>query len=412
LYKQQISPRMNKSIMALAIFTIFSFVACQNKSGTTPLLTAHLPLTYEIKDSSVVTIPFGVEFQKLDESYKLEKQRAVKNFYQKHIANQDFSGSFLVAKNGNIIYENYQGYSDFASKSPIKNSTPLHIASVSKVLTATAILKLVQNNDITLDQKVTSILPQFPYQSTTIRTLLNHRSGLPNYARFEVLLKNWNRKTILTNQEVLNLLAKHKFALSFKHDSHFSYCNTNYAILALIIEKITDKTYVEAMKSLIFEPLEMNDSFVMDYPSEKHNVSQSYKSSYQNFGWDQYDAIYGDKNIYATPRDLLKFDLATYSNDFIDQNLLKQALKGYSYEKKGLRNYGLGIRLREWETGQVLTYHNGWWHGNTSSYVTLKKDTVTIIALSNKYTKKTYQAMKLSALFGDYPFELEADLSE
>lgn len=399
-------------ITAIAVTIILTLIACQNKSGTPTFLSAHLPLAYEIKDSSIITTPFPIIFNKVSESYKLDKQRAIKNFYQKHMANQDFSGSFLVAKNGNIIYENYEGYSNFAAKTPIKNNTPIHLASVSKVLTATAVLKLVQNNKIDLDQKVNTILKEFPYPNTTIRTLLNHRSGLPNYARFEVLLKNWNRKTVLTNQEVLNILVRNRIPLTFKHDSHFSYCNTNYAMLALIIEKITEQSYAEAMESLLFEPLEMNNTFVMDYPTEKNNVCQSYKSAYQNYGWDQYDAIYGDKNIYATPRDLLKFDLATYSNDFISQDLLKEAMKGYSYEKKGLRNYGLGIRLREWETGQVLTYHNGWWHGNTTSYITLKKDTVTIIALSNKYTKKTYQAMKLSALFGDYPFELDADLSE
>jgi hypothetical protein len=103
----------------------------------------------------------------------------------------------------------------------------------------------------------------------------------------------------------------------------------------------------------------------------------------------------------------VKFDLATYSTEFLRKDLWEEALKGYSYEKRGVKNYGLGIRLREWETGQTLHYHNGWWHGNTSSYTTLKNDTIVIIALSNKYTRKTYQAMKLSALFGDYPFELD-----
>ena len=88
---------------------------------------------------------------------------------------------------------------------------------------------------------------------------------------------------------------------------------------------------------------------------------------------------------------------------------MAEALKGYSYEKRGIRNYGLGIRMNEWKTGQTLHYHNGWWHGNTSSYTTMKNDTVVIIALSNKYTLKTYKATKLAALFGDYPYVLEKE---
>jgi len=78
-----------------------------------------------------------------------------------------------------------------------------------------------------------------------------------------------------------------------------------------------------------------------------------------------------------------------------------------SYEHKGVRNYGLGIRMNEFENGSTVHYHNGWWHGNTTSFTTLKKDTVTIIALSNKFTRKVYKSVALSSLFGDYPYELE-----
>ena len=122
---------------------------------------------------------------------------------------------------------------------------------------------------------------------------------------------------------------------------------------------------------------------------------------------DYLDAVYGDKNIYSTPEDLLKFDKATYSNQFFSDTLRKEIFKGYSYEKKGEKNYGLGIRLREWDDAPTFYYHNGWWHGNTTSYITLKNDTVTCIALSNKYTKKVYQMKRLSSLFDNYPFELE-----
>ncbi|MDK2772818.1 MAG: beta-lactamase family protein [Flavobacterium sp.] len=115
------------------------------------------------------------------------------------------------------------------------------------------------------------------------------------------------------------------------------------------------------------------------------------------------------KNIYSTPRDLLKFDLATYSNKFFSDSLRAKIFKGYSYESKGVKNYGLGIRLREWENDVTMFYHNGWWHGSTTSYLTLKKDTVTIIGLSNKFTRKVYQTKQLSVLFGNYPFELEED---
>jgi hypothetical protein len=130
------------------------------------------------------------------------------------------------------------------------------------------------------------------------------------------------------------------------------------------------------------------------------------------YGFDFLDNVYGDKNIYSTPRDLLKFDMATYSKKFLNPNLYKQVFQGYSYEHKGVKNYGLGIRMHEWETGEKLFYHNGWWHGNTSSYVTLKKDTVAIIALSNKFSYKPYKVWKLAPLFGKYPIKDKDDLQD
>ncbi len=397
---------MFKKSIAWAICSLLFTFSCQKKAEA-PLLAQHIPAETVAVDSALITIPFTLPLHPVSEAYAFEKARVVSEFYGKHIGLSDFSGAFLVAKNGKILFEDYKGYANFADKTAVDEHTALHLASVSKVMTATLVLKLVQDNQLDLNEKVQAYLPDFPYQHTTVKTLLNHRSGLPHYSRFSESVKGWNHKKILTNADVLDYLKRYKFSLLAKNDTKFNYCNTNYALLALIIEKVTGQPYAEAMQERIFKPLGMNDSFVIDFVSQKQQVSQSYKSNYVNHGWDQFDAIYGDKNIYATPRDLVKFDLATYSAEFLRKDLWEEALKGYSYEKKGVKNYGLGIRIREWKDGQTLHYHNGWWHGNTTSYTTLKKDTVVIIALSNKYTRKTYQAMKLSALFGDYPFELD-----
>lgn len=361
------------------------------------------------RDSMMITIPFEVNFKNLDLTYKDEKSCWIDKFYTKNFASTTFSGSFLVAKNGTILYEKYQGYSNTKIKSKINDSTPLHVASVSKVMTSAAILRLVADGKVDLDEKVNHYLEDFPYQETTVRNLLNHRSGLQHYKRFNEFVRGWNYKKVLSNQDVLDYYKKHKFRLIYKNDTKFNYNNSNYALLALIVEQVTNKSFPIAMQELVFSPLDMQHSFIIDFITQKDSVSQSYKANGQNYGWDQFDAIYGDKNLYTTPRDLLKFDIATYSDEFLPKNLKEEMLKGYSYEEKGINNYGLGLRMKNFETGQNIHYHNGWWHGNTSSYVTLKKDTVTIIALSNRYTTKPYQSMKLASLFGNYPLELGFD---
>ena len=354
--------------------------------------------------------PFTNEEPKLSEEYIKTTRQKIAHFYNKNWPGKSANGAFLVAKNGQIIFEKYDGLANFSKKDSITPTTPLHIASVSKVLTATAVLKLVNAKRLDLDQKVNSILKEFPFPEVTVRMLLNHRSGLRNYAYFTDRNDGvWDRHNRLTNQDILTLLATKNIGLESKTDTRFAYCNTNYAMLALIIEKITKKSYKEAMAEMIFKPLGMKNTFVFDYEKDKDRIVPSYKANRVEIGKDYLDKVYGDKNIYSTVRDLLKFDRARNKPGFLEPALLKQVYTGYSNEHKGKKNYGLGIRMVNWETGQNFYFHNGWWHGNTSAYITLQKEHVTILALSNKMNKSTYNVKKLAPLFGDYPFETDTE---
>jgi CubicO group peptidase (beta-lactamase class C family) len=343
---------------------------------------------------------------KLTSAYVTTKKNSVAHYFDKTWSEKNDNVSFLVAQNGQIIYENYLGYANKNKKESISKDTPLHLASVSKVLTATAVLLLVDSKKIKLDDKVTTYLENFPYPDVTIQTLLNHRSGMKNYAYFTYDKAVWDTKKTLTNQDIVTILDEKEIPLESKTDTRFSYCNTNYAMLALIIEKATGLTYGEAMQEMIFKPLGMTHTFVYDITKDKGNVSPSYKGNNVEIGSDYLDGIYGDKNIYSTPQDLLKFDKARYAPFFLNKDLIKKMYQGYSYENKGTKNYGLGIRMVEFEEGEPFYFHNGWWHGNTSTFINLRKEKVTIIVLSNKFTKKTYQTKRLAGLFGDYPFKL------
>ncbi len=346
--------------------------------------------------------------KELDPNYVASKVASITHFYKKTWPNNSMNGSILVAKDGQVIFERYSGVTDTKSKDSITSTTPLHLASVSKVITATAILKLVDQKKLTLDQKVTTLLANFPYPDVTVKTLLNHRSGMRNYAYFTGEKGIWDRHKILSNQDILDIMATKKIDLEFKTDTRFSYCNTNFAMLALIIEKVTALSYEDAMKKLIFTPLDMKDTYVFDYERDKGTAVPSYRNN-SKVVLDYLDAIYGDKNIYSTARDLLKFDQGRNSALFFNPELLKQAYIGYSNEHVGQNNYGLGMRMINWPTGQNFYFHNGWWHGNTSSFITLPIEGVTIIALSNKFTRSTYKVRELSVLFGDYPFKIDDD---
>ena len=394
---------IKKANILQILFLTLALVYCTKEKKEVELKDAELP-----KHILPRMKPLTNEEPKLTAEYIHTTKEKIDSFYKKNWQGNSANGSFLVAKNGQIIYEKYVGYSNFSKKDSITSKTPLHIASVSKVVTATAVLKLINANRLKLDQKVNSILKEFPYPDVTIRMLLNHRSGMRNYAYFTDRDKNiWDRHNILTNQDILTIMATKNIGLESKTNTRFAYCNTNYAMLALVIEKVTKLPYKEAMNQIIFKPLGMKNTFVFDYEKDKEKIVPSYKANRVEIGKDYLDAVYGDKNIYSTPRDLLKLDRSRNGGGFLEPALLAQVYKGYSNEREGKKNYGLGIRMINWKTGQNFYFHNGWWHGNTSAYITLQKENVTIIALSNKFTKQTYNVRKLSKIFGDYPFETD-----
>lgn len=379
--------------------SLFLLLGCTKKKSNTAQ-TEKTNLPYKM-------VPPKEKMPVLSNKYINENKKIIEQFFKDNWTDQFENISFLVAKDGQLIYEKYEGFANKEKNILLTAQTPLHIASVSKVFTASAILKLVEAKKLNLDQKLYTILRAFPYKDVTIRTLLNHRSGLVKYSNYVENNKVWNKNKILTNNELLKILIKHKPPLDYPTNTHFVYNNTNYALLALVIEKITKMQYPEAMKAIIFDPLNMKNTFVFDYKHPQKNVTPSYKWNYEKYSFDYLDAIYGDKNIYSTPQDLLKFDNARNAKEFLSTKLLNEVFKGYSYESKGTKNYGLGIRIKEWDNKTKLYFHNGWWHGNTSSYTTLRDENVVIIALSNKFTRKTYHVNRLSVLFGDYPFTLK-----
>ena len=319
-------------------------------------------------------------------------------------------GGIIIAKGENILLEKYRGFTDEKKQNPINENTPLHIASVSKPITAMAILKLVESGKISLNQSLTSILPAFPYPKITLKNLLNHRSGLPKYELLEQELKplpSEFSKEFISNQDILSLISKHKPALKREPNTGFEYCNTNYALLALVIEKVAGKPYPIAVREMIFQPLGMEHTFVLT-EKELPTASPSFFSNGKMHPYNKLDLIYGDKNIYTTPQDLLRFSQAMFSSNFLPKNLIKKVFKPYSNEKKGMKNYGLGIRMKIFDNGKALTYHNGWWHGSNSVFVHLPESKTTIIALGNKYSRRIYSATALSGLFEDFPFDIES----
>lgn len=322
----------------------------------------------------------------------------IKDYYEKNLVGRGFNGGILVAKKGHIIFEDYHGFFNLQKKDSLNSHSAFHLASVSKTFTAMAVLKLAEMGKLSLTDSVQKFFPSFPYTNITVKLLLNHRSGLPNYIHFMEKL-GWNKKQYCSNQDVLDYMIKYKPAAS-RPNTHFNYCNTNYALLALIIEKASGQTYADFLKEVFFKPLQMNDTYVFNMATDSATAMPSYDWRGRQEGYTFLDTGFGDKNIYSTPEDLFKWDQALYTNQLFTKETMEEAFTPYSNEKPGVRNYGLGWRMNVYPDGKKVIYHNGWWHGNNTVFIRMIQDSVTIIVLGNKYNRAIYESKKMADVFG------------
>lgn len=372
----------------LFFYFIVSIFFCSCQSGTS---RQRLP---EI-DSTVYHPPVPGVMPEAKLKYYSDQ---IGEFYQKTLLRFGFNGGILVAKNGQIIFEKYHGYFDLKKKDSLTPHSAFHLASVSKTFTAMAVLKLVQDGKLSLNDSLQKFFPGFPYEGVTVKLLLSHRSGLPNYLYFMEKL-GWPRDSFCSNETILKYLMEFRPPGTGRPDTHFSYCNTNYSLLGLIIEKASGMSYEDYLKKTFFIPIGMKDTYVFNMKRDSARSMASYDYRGRKEPYTFLDQGFGDKNIYSTPEDMLRWDQAMYSDFFFSKKTLEEAYTPYSNERPGIRNYGYGWRMNVFPDGRKVIYHNGWWHGNNTVFIRSIQDSVTIIVLGNKYNRNIYQAKKIAEIF-------------
>ena len=350
-------------------------------------------------DSTIIILPAPAY---IDNADKNALRVSCERWYDSILGKNAFNGAVLVAKGGNIIFEKFRGSGHIGSNDSITNTTAFNIASVSKTITAMAILKLSQEGKIKIDEELSSYFPTFNYPGVTVRTLLNHRSGLPNYLYFMEDL-GWNKSLYIKNQDVFDYLVNRKSELKNigTPGKRFTYCNTNYALLALLTEKITGVPFPVFIQKEFFTPLNMKHSFVFTL-ADSAGVNPSYDWRGQMIPLNFLDLVYGDKNVYTTAEDLLIWERALKPGIIFSAATLEQAYMPYSNEKPGLRNYGLGWRMNVYPNGKKMIYHNGWWHGYNAAFIRLIEEDATIIVMGNRFTRAIYKAKDLAGIFGTH----------
>ncbi|MFK7922314.1 MAG: serine hydrolase domain-containing protein [Bacteroidia bacterium] len=316
------------------------------------------------------------------------RHETLENHFKSLVKTHDFSGTVLIAENGQIVHQGAYGYANTRKREPLNIHSTFQLASVSKPITAIAALLLYEDGSLQLDEPVKTYLPEFPYANINVRHLLEHRSGLCRYMGLGQ--DYWNKHYFLSNQKVVDLLVEHPMRLRFRPGRKFQYNNTNYALLAAIIERLSGQSFSEFVDMRVFKPLGMQNSAAYNL-MEKGKVSgraQGYikgRRSYQAAEGDYLDGVLGDKGVYSNVTDLYTLDQALYEGRLLKAETVKMMFEATASFQRG-RNYALGWRLKKWLP--QVAYHFGWWRGFRTCFIRDMEAKRTIIILSNRVNAK------------------------
>jgi CubicO group peptidase (beta-lactamase class C family) len=239
----------------------------------------------------------------------------------------------LVRKDGRVAYERGYGVRDLRSMAKIDAQTNFRLASCSKQFTAMSIMLLVHDGKLRYEDKLTDVFPMFPAygRTITIRNLLNHTSGLPDYEDLMDRLypKRWNDENQIQDHEVLSLLEKQK-ETKFPPGSKWAYSNSGYVVLGLIVAKVSGKPFSEFLHDRIFAPLRMDHSLAFE-KGKNEVYNRAYGHTKEGNGWAQTDqsstsATLGDGGVYSSLIDLAKWDEAIVRHTLLSEKEMQAAL--------------------------------------------------------------------------------------
>ncbi|MEE4279306.1 MAG: serine hydrolase domain-containing protein [Halieaceae bacterium] len=284
----------------------------------------------------------------------------------------------LVIRDGEKLLERSYGSANLETGSPVEAVTNFRLASITKQFTATAIMLLVEEGSLSLDTQLSSVFPEFSAyaEGITIRHLLQHQSGLPDY---EPLVPEGATEQV-HDADVLEMMARAESAY-FEAGSEYRYSNSGYAVLAMVVEKLTGREFPDFLHDHIFAPLEMRNTvaFVagrnevprraLGYTVDDSGVRETDQSLYS--------AVLGDGGVYSSLDDLYRWDQALYTDAILPREVREQMLT------PSLEDYGLGWRIDRYR-GHLRYHHSGSTSGFRNFMQQFPEQRLTVIVLSNR----------------------------
>ena len=309
-------------------------------------------------------------------------------------AAKEFSGVVLVAENGKPVYHKAFGYREFENQIALQTSDIFELASVSKQFAAMIIMMLKEKGKLNYDDSVSKYL-EIPYKGMTIRNLLTHTSGLPDYQ--EIMDKYWDKSKVAGNPDWIDYLNKYAPPKHFEPGEKYEYSNTGYLLLASIAEKASGKDFIELCRKWIFRKLKMKSTDIRTLEEKKTTKNFAIGHIYveernkwvraDSFPSSNYTIWLGNRKgpgrISSTAADLLKWDKALYTEKLIKQSTLQDAFTPMKLNNGSFSNYGFGWVVRTDSLLGKIVWHNGDNPGYKTQIIRYIDKKKTIIVLNN-----------------------------
>ena len=329
----------------------------------------------------------------------------------------------LLTKPGRILLMKGYGIADLRTGAPVTRWTRFEIASVSKTFTATALLMLWERGLVSVDDDIRKFIPELPQyaaQPVRISDMLHHISGLPSY--FDLKNVPMSNKTYWNSGDYPAEFARQqrRFPLQFPTGRKYEYNNTNFLLMAVVIERVSGKPFARFMKDEIFAPAGMVDTFIYDSPQSvpahsEHPCNNALGYEFKNKGWienwgtaparQEKHLEVGDGAIWSNLVDMANWDKAVLTNRFLTPETMRRALTPSKTRDGKTNAYGLGWALFMDRSGRLEGFgHAGYWGGFRTDYHHDFGNDHTVVVLSNRGLGLDLDAMwfKFDALIRTY----------
>ncbi len=337
----------------------------------------------------VILIGIVIQLTFLPDSFGQTKAEKIDELMKRYNEYAQFNGSVLVAENGKVIFKKGFGLANMEWEVPNQSDTKHRLGSVTKQFTAMLILQLVEEGKLDLNVPITTYLPDYPKETgdiITIHHLLTHTSGIPNFTSFPDYQKDLSINTY-SPDALIKIFADS--SLQFKPGEKFSYSNSGYILLGVIIEKVSGKPYEQILRENILNPLKMNNTGYDHHETILNNRASGYEKNedkYRNADYLDMSVPYSAGALYSTVEDLYLWDQALYSETLLPSKTRDLLFKPYI--KAMGASYGYGWFVGKTPLGNtgdsvIVTGHPGGINGFNTFIQRIPSDKHLIVLLNN-----------------------------